>query len=84
VRDNEGKNPVVIEDHTIEISDYLFADARAAGSVLGRSVAEQIEHWCRIGKVMEENPGLSYAFIKGVLASKREADDDKLTDYQFG
>ena len=72
-----------IEGHTIEISEHLFTDAREAGSVSGRSAAEQIEHWCRIGKVVEENPGLPYVFIKGILASKQEAEDGKLTDFFF-
>jgi hypothetical protein len=74
---------VPIEDHTIEISEHLFTDALAAGSVSGRSAAEQIEHWCRIGKVVEENPDLPFAFIKGIIVSRQEAEGGNLNDYHF-
>jgi len=28
------------------------------------SIAKQIEHWARIGRIAEENPDLTYEFIK--------------------
>jgi hypothetical protein len=70
--------------HPVHLSDQLYDEARRHASVNSRSVPKQIEYWSRIGKMAEENPDLPYAFIKGVLASKQEADEGKLTDYQFG
>lgn len=69
---------------TVEIRDQLFNDALRAASMAKRSVAEQIEHWSRIGKMVDENPDLPYAFIKPLLMSKQESDSGHVIDYQFG
>ena len=66
------------------ISGQLLSDARRCASVNSRSVPEQIKHWCRIGKIAEENPDLPYGFIKHVLLSRQEADAGELTGYRFG
>jgi hypothetical protein len=49
-----------------------------------RSVPKQIKCWARIGKIADENPDLPYSVIKAVLLSKQEAEDGKLSEYQFG
>ena len=69
---------------SVKLSDDLLADARRHASLSSRSVPKQIEYWSRIGKIAEENPDLPYGFIKEILLSKQEADDGKLTEYQFG
>ena len=43
-----------------------------------RSLAGQIEHWAKIGKIAEENPDLSYEFIKNILIAQEEAKAEKL------
>jgi len=68
----------------VNLSDQLVNDAKRYAGVNSRSVPKQIEYWSRIGKIVEENPDLPYAFIKEILLSKQEADDGKLTNYQFG
>ena len=70
--------------HPVNLSDQLYDDARRHASVNKRSVPKQIEYWSSIGKMAEENPDLPYAFIKATLTSKQEADEGKLTDYEFG
>jgi hypothetical protein len=70
--------------HPVQLSDQLYEEARRHASVNSRSVPKQIEYWSRIGKLADENPDLPYAFIKAVLTSRQEAEDGKLTDYQFG
>jgi hypothetical protein len=70
--------------HPVQLSDQLFDDARRYASVNRRSVPKQIEYWAAIGKLADENPDLPYGFIREILLSKQEADDGKLTDYQFG
>ncbi|WGJ62433.1 TA system antitoxin ParD family protein [Wolbachia endosymbiont of Frankliniella intonsa] len=32
-----------------------------------RSVPQQIEHWAKIGQIVEDNPELSYNIIKEIL-----------------
>lgn len=52
----------------IEISDQLFNDAEQAARAAGRSVAEQIDYWCRIGKLVEEEPGTPFKTLKRFLS----------------
>ena len=52
---------------TIKLSDNLIQEARRYGGIYSRSVPKQIEYWSRIGKIAEENPDLSYSFIKEIL-----------------
>lgn len=37
----------------VEISDELIHEARAIGEVAGRSIADQIESWAQLGRVIE-------------------------------
>ncbi len=38
-----------------------------------RNVTGQIEHWAKIGKIAEENPGLTYELIKNILIEQQKA-----------
>lgn len=68
---------------TIRISKELSAAARHAAETFCRTVPRQIEYWARIGRLAEENPDLTYGFIRDVLLSKQEADAGHLADYRF-
>lgn len=39
---------------SLRLSDALFDSATAAGKLLSRSAAQQVEHWSRLGKAMED------------------------------
>lgn len=69
---------------TVKLSDKLISEARRYGGVYSRSVPKQIEYWSHIGKIAEENPDLSYNFIKDILLAQEEAKDKQTTPYQFG
>jgi hypothetical protein len=69
---------------TIKLSDELIADARHYGGIYSRSAPKQIEYWSRIGKIAEENPDLSYSFIKDMLLAKQEAAENEVTPFAFG
>ena len=69
---------------TVKLSEKLINEARRYGSVCSRSTPKQIEHWSRIGKIAEENPDLSYDFIKGIMLAKLEVEDGEVTPYKFG
>lgn len=69
---------------TVKLSDDLIAAARRHGEAYSRSIPKQIEYWSRIGKIAEENPDLSYSFIKDILLARHEAEDAQLTPYNFG
>lgn len=68
---------------TIKLSDDLVSEARRYGAIYSRSVPKQIEYWSRIGKIAEDNPDLPYHFIKDILLSLQEADDQQVTPYRF-
>ena len=67
----------------VKLSESIVSDAKIISKALNRSLAGQIEHWARIGKIAEENPDLSYEFIKNILIAQEEADAGKLKPYRF-
>lgn len=69
---------------TVKLSDTLVQDARRYGDIYHRSIPKQIEYWSQIGKIAEENPDLSYDFIKEILMAQKEASEGETTVYHFG
>jgi hypothetical protein len=65
---------------TVKLGEALLCEAKKYGKVYSRSVPKQIEHWAKIGKIAEENPDLSYAFIQDILL----ADAEETVPYEFG
>ncbi|KTD64826.1 ParD-like family protein [Legionella spiritensis] len=68
---------------SVRLPDDLVNQAKATGSVMSRSGAGQIEHWAKIGRIAEENPDLTYEFIKDILLAKAEVDNGMVEDYEF-
>lgn len=68
---------------SVRLSDELVKQAKSTGNVMSRSGAGQIEYWAKIGKIVEENPDLTYEFIKDSLLAKAEVDNGMVDDYEF-
>ncbi len=51
---------------------------------LNRTTPKQIEHWAKIGEMMEDNPDLPYEFVKQAIIAKAEKEAGKLEGYNFG
>ncbi len=68
---------------TVKLSGNIISEAKIISKVLNRSVAGQIEHWAKIGRLAEENPDLSYELIKNILIAREEAEAGKLKPYHF-
>ena len=68
----------------IKISDELARKAKIRSKVEKRSVADQIEYWATTGEIVEENPDLSYSFIKDILIGKVQAKNNLLYSYECG
>lgn len=66
---------------SIKISDYIIDEARIVAKILNRSVTGQIEYWTKLGKLSEENPDLSYEFIKDILLAREELKHNKLEEF---
>ena len=69
---------------SIRIDQTLFEKASITAQASSRSVPKQIEHWAKIGEIMEDNPDLPYAFVKQAMLAKAEKDAGKLEPYEFG
>jgi hypothetical protein len=67
----------------VKLSASIVSDAKVFSKALNRSVAGQIEYWARIGKIAEENPDLTYDFIKKLLVANQEVLSGNLESYVF-
>lgn len=68
----------------IRIEQELFERASVMAKVCNRTAAKQIEHWAKIGEIMEENPDLTYEFVRQALIARAEKEAGKLEEYNFG
>ncbi len=69
---------------TVKLPVDIVSEARKYASVNSRSIPKQLSHWARIGKIAEENPDLSYHFIKDLLLGMSEVENNEVTEYTFG
>lgn len=67
---------------TVCLSEMLVKKAQCYAKANDRPIAKQIEHWAKIGKVIEDNPDLPYFFIKNVLTAKDELDAGLINKYE--
>jgi len=69
--------------YSIRLDKDLLDKAAIMGKALNRSTPKQIEHWARIGEIMEDNPDLPYEFVKQAIIAKAEIEAGKLEEYKF-
>ena len=55
--------------NSLRVSSALFDAATRTGAVLARSTAQQVEHWARLGRALEEQGLTAGAAIKLLTAS---------------
>ena len=67
----------------VKLSEEIVANAKIISKACNRSVAGQIEYWAKIGKIAEENPDLTYDFIKKIIISRQEVQAGRLEEYVF-
>lgn len=67
----------------LKLSDELVEMAKSHAAAEHRSAPQQIEYWARLGKAVDENPGLPVQFIKDTLLAAQEAKAGLLAPYQF-
>ncbi len=68
----------------VKLNDELLQEAKTYAALYSRSVPKQIEYWSRIGKMAEENPDLTFEFIKEIMLARAEAQIVPPTPYHFG
>ncbi|MDC8831367.1 TA system antitoxin ParD family protein [Alteromonas gilva] len=69
---------------SVRLDQELVEKATIMGKALNRTMPKQIEHWAKIGEMMEDNPDLPYEFVKQAIISKAEKEAGKLEPYDFG
>ncbi|EGQ8734652.1 ParD-like family protein [Vibrio parahaemolyticus] len=57
---------------SVRLDDDFVSEVAVNAKVSSRSIPKQIEHWAKIGKIAEDNPDLSYEFIREVLLAREE------------
>lgn len=67
----------------VKLSEHIVSEAKIISKALNRSVSGQIEHWAKIGRLVEGNPDLTYEFIKNILIAQEEVKRGKLEAYSF-
>lgn len=69
---------------SVRLDQDLVDKATIMAKALNRTMPKQIEHWAKIGEIMEDNPELSYEFVKQAIIAKAEKEAGKLEPYTFG
>ena len=69
---------------SIRLNQDLIEKATIMASALNRTPPKQIEHWAKIGEIMEDNPDLTYEFVKQAIIAEAERKAGKLEAYSFG
>ena len=69
---------------SIRLDKELIDKATIMAKALNRTPPKQIEHWAKIGKMMEQNPDLPYGFVKQAIIAQAEKEAGKLENYDFG
>ena len=64
---------------TVRLDQELIVKAEIAAKASGLTIPKQIEHWAKIGKVMEDNPDLNYDFVMQTIKANRK----NFKDYIF-
>lgn len=63
---------------SVRLDQELVDKASIWGKAHHRSTPKQIEHWAKIGEIMEDNPDLPFSFVQQALLAKAEREAGKL------
>ena len=69
---------------SVRLDQDLINKATIMAKALSRTAPKQIEHWAKIGEMMEDNPDVPYEFVKQAIIAKAEREAGKLEAYDFG
>ncbi|WP_255558215.1 ParD-like family protein [Zhongshania aquimaris] len=80
----DPKEDITVATTSIRLDQDLIDKATIMARALNRTPPKQIEHWAKIGEMMEDNPDLPYEFVKQAIIAKAEKEAGKLESYDFG
>lgn len=68
---------------SIRLDKELVDKAAITAKALHLTTPQQIEHWVKIGLMMEDNPDLPYDFARQAIISQVERNAEKLEPYHL-
>ena len=74
---------LIMATNSIRLDQELVEKATIIAKAYNRTPPKQIEHWARIGEIMEDNPELPYEFVKQAIIAQAEKEAGKLESYDF-
>ena len=74
---------LIMATNSIRLDQELVEKATIIAKAYNRTPPKQIEHWARIGEIMEDNPELPYEVVKQAIIAQAEKDAGKLESYDF-
>lgn len=60
---------------SVKLSNDLLDDARKEAETLNRSLGAQVEHWARIGRLVEGAPGIGVAEVRSLFDGSFKVED---------
>lgn len=60
---------------SVKLSTDFLNEARREADAFNRSVGAQVEHWARIGRLVENTPGVSIGRVRAVLTGRGAFED---------
>lgn len=66
----------------IHLSNTLVKAAENRALITKRSLSNQIQHWAEIGKMIEENPNLTYEFIQEARRAIDQLTNGEVNEYK--
>jgi predicted transcriptional regulator len=68
---------------SIRLDADFVHQASAFARAQSRTTPKQIEHWAKIGRIMEDNPDLSYEFVSQLLVAQAEKEAGLMELFHF-
>lgn len=68
----------------VSLNANLVGNVKRYAVLQNRSIPKQIEHWMNIGRIAEENPDLSYSFIRDILSGLADVKAGDVEEYKEG
>lgn len=66
---------------TVRLDDDFIADVKIHALAAHRSIPKQIEYWAKIGRMAEDNPELSFSFIKDAMLAAEQVAEGNVTPH---
>jgi len=76
------KNGNTIMATSVRLDDEFVSEVQIQAKAENRSLPKQIEYMAVIGRMVADNPDLSYSFIKDVLLAQEQMKAGQATPYE--